>query len=186
MDKVLRPERLGADPNSSEASKDWLHWRRTFQNFLAVLDREGLDNLGVLTNFLSPRIYQYIEDCGDYPTAMETLHSLYIKPTNEVYAPHILSTRRQQSTETLDEYLQVLKALSKDCNYQNVSSIKYREESVRDAFISGLTSGLVHQRLLENNTRDLKTMFDLARSLESAAHSSETYMATPPSFNAAV
>ena len=94
MDKVLRPERLGADPNSSEASKDWLHWRRTFQNFLAVIDREGLDKLGVLTNFLSPRIYQYIEDCGDYPTAMEMLHSLYIKPTNEVYARHILATRR--------------------------------------------------------------------------------------------
>ena len=29
-------------------------------------------------------------------------------------------------------------------------------------------------------------MFDLARSLESAAHSSEMYMATPPSFNAAI
>ena len=29
-------------------------------------------------------------------------------------------------------------------------------------------------------------MFDLARSLESAARNSETYMATPPSFNAAV
>ena len=103
--------------------------------------------------------------------------TLYIKPTNEVYAQHILATKHQQSPETLDEYLQVLKTLSKDCNYQNVSSIKYREESVRDEFISGLTSGLIHQRLLENNTLDLKTMFDLARSLESAARTSETYMA---------
>ena len=39
---------------------------------------------------------------------------------------------------------------------------------------------------MENNTLDLKTMFDLARSLESAARSLETYMATPPFFNAAV
>ena len=102
MDKVLHPERLGADPNSSEASKDWLHWRRTFQNFLAILDREGLDKLGVLTNFLSPRIYQYIEDCGDCPTRWRRC-TLYIKPTNEVYARHILATRHQQSAETLDE-----------------------------------------------------------------------------------
>ena len=107
--------------------------------------------------------------------------TLYIKPTNEVYARHILATRRQQSAETLDESKRLVKT-----NYQNVSSIKYREESVRDAFISGLTSGLIRQRLLENNTLDLKTMFDLARSLKSAARSSETYMATPPSFNAAV
>ena len=140
-----------------------------------------MDKLGVLTNFLSPRIYQYIEDYGVYPTAMETLHSFYLKPTNEVYARHILATRRQQSTKILEDYLQVLKTLSKDCNYQNVSSIKYREESVRDAFIPGLTSGLIRQRLLENNTLDLKTMFDLARSLESAVWSSETYMATLPS-----
>ena len=61
--------------------------------------------------------------------------ALYIKPTNEVYARHILATRRQQSAETLDEYLHVLKTLSKDCNYQNVSSIKYSEESVRDGCI---------------------------------------------------
>ena len=30
MDKVLRPGRLETDPNSGEASKEWLHWKRTF------------------------------------------------------------------------------------------------------------------------------------------------------------
>ncbi|XP_048578304.1 uncharacterized protein LOC5512433 isoform X2 [Nematostella vectensis] len=32
MDKVLRPERLETDPNSSTAQKEWLHWKRTFEN----------------------------------------------------------------------------------------------------------------------------------------------------------
>ena len=36
MDKVLRPARLETDPNSSEASKEWFHWKRTFDNFLPV------------------------------------------------------------------------------------------------------------------------------------------------------
>ena len=36
MDKVLRPERLDTDPNSGTAAKEWLHWRRTFENFMAV------------------------------------------------------------------------------------------------------------------------------------------------------
>ena len=163
MDKILRPERLDADPNSSGATKEWLHWKRTFQNFLTVFNRDGLDKLGVLTNYLSPRVYQYIEDCENYEIAMETLGALYVKPTNEVYARHLLATRRQQPAETLDEFLQALKMLSKDCNYKSVTSVVYREESIQDAFISGLMSPLIRRRLLENKTLDLATMFDQVR-----------------------
>ena len=141
MDKLLRPELLDADPSLGEAAKVWLHWKRTFQNFLAVLPPDGLHRLGILMNHLSPKVYQYVEDCRDYPAAIETLQALYVKPTNEIYARHILATRRQQPAETLDEYLQSLKTLSKDCNYQGVNSILYREESIRDAFITCLTSG---------------------------------------------
>ena len=48
--------------------------------------------------------------------------------------------RRQHPAETLDECLQSLKTLCKDYNYQAVTSILYHEESIRDAFITGLTS----------------------------------------------
>ena len=139
MDKILRPERLDANPNSSGASKEWLHWKRTFQNFLSVLNRDA-DKFGVLTNYLSPRVYQYVEDCATYEAATETLQALYVKPTNEVYARHLLATRRQQPAETLDEFLQALKTLSKDCNYKSVTSVVYREESIRDALTKHWTS----------------------------------------------
>ena len=36
MDKVLRPARMETDPNSGEASKEWFHWKRKFDNFLPV------------------------------------------------------------------------------------------------------------------------------------------------------
>jgi len=55
-----------------------------------------------------------------------------------------------------------------------VTAIRYCEESIRDAFIAGLQSNLIRQRLLENKTLDLKTMFDQARSLESAMKSHST------------
>ena len=158
--------------------------QKTFQNFLTTLDR-SVDKLGVLMNYLSPNIYQFIEDCADYDSAMDALQSLYVKPTKEVYACHLLATRRQQPNETLDEYLQVLKTLSKDCNYQSVTGQQHREESVRCAFIAGLTSGLICQRRLENKRLDLKTMFDQARSLELAARSSESFRDPSTSFSAA-
>ena len=186
MDKVLRPERLETDPNSGEASKEWLHWKRTFDNFLAVLPQDDLDKLSVLANFVSPSIFQHIEECTEYEAAVGILQALFVKPRNEIFARHLLVTRCQQPHETLDEFLQSLKTLSKDCNFQSVTASKYREESIWDAFITGLRSLSIHQRLLENNTLDLKTMFDQARSLELAMRNSESYASPPLSVNAAV
>ena len=114
------------------------------------------------------------------------MEALYIKPKNEIFAHHLLATRRQQPGESLDEYLQALKAASKDCNFKAVTAAQYREESTRDAFISGIQSSLIRQRLLENKTLDLATMFDQARAQDAAQKSSEQY-STPPgaSFSAA-
>ena len=86
-----------------------------------------------------------------------------------IFLPH----RRQQPHETLDEYLYALKTLSKDCNFQSVTAAQYREESMRDDFITGLQSPLIRQRLLENKTLDLNTMFDQPCALESAIRTYE-------------
>ena len=120
-------------------------------------------------------MYQYIEDCATYDSAVSTLKSIYVKPSNEVYARHLLATRRQQQGESLDEYLHVLKKLSKDCDFKNVSAAQYRDEYVRDSFISGLVSATIRQRLLENKTLDLQTMADQARALESAQISMRSF-----------
>ena len=185
MDKVLRPERFCTDPSSVGATKSWIHWRRTFENFLAVLAQEGLDKFGVLTNFISPTVFEYVEECAEYESAIATLHNIYVKPTNEIYARHELATRRQQAGESLDEYLQALKILSKECNFKPVTATEYCEEYIRDAFISGIHSNQIRQRLLENKTLDLKTMFDQARALDSAMRSSERYSAPQPVTTAA-
>ena len=94
MDKFLRPGKLDADP-SSRTAEDWLHWIRTFENFVSILPTEGLNKLQVLTNHVSPRIFEYIEHCESYDDALATLKALYIKPTNEVFARHLLATRRK-------------------------------------------------------------------------------------------
>ena len=68
-----------------------------------------------------------------------------------------------EASRWLDEDLQVLKTLSKDCNYQFVTAVQNRDNAIRDAFIAGLQSSHIRQRLLENKTLDLETMFDQAR-----------------------
>ncbi|XP_033114041.1 uncharacterized protein LOC117114483 [Anneissia japonica] len=178
MERILRPERLECEPNSATAAKEWTHWIRTFENFLAVLTTPGegeIDKLSVLTNFVSPIIYEAISECTSYAEALEILKGLYLKPTNEIFARHRLATRKQNAGETLDEYLQALKVLSKDCNFKAVTAEQVRNDCIRDSFISGLYSQMIRQRLLENKTLDLQTMFDQARSLETAQKNSESY-----------
>ena len=103
------------------------------------------------------------------------LKSAYTKSTNEVFAWYLLSTCKQQPGESLDEFLQALKTLSKDCNFKPVTAELQKSEHIHDSFISGLQSNSIRQRLLENNTLDLNTMFNQAQSLEVAQKSLDSY-----------
>ena len=101
----------------------------------------------MLINYVLPTIFQYIEECTTYESAIETLQNIYIKPKNEIYTRHLLATPHQEPGKTLEEYLQALKTLSKDCNFKTVSAAKYCEELyIRDAFITGLKSNQICQR----------------------------------------
>ena len=175
MEKVLRPQRFDTNPNAQDAARSWLHWFATFQNFVAAIPNEEVNKLKVLVNYVSADVYQLFCEATTYEEAIELLKNLYVKVPNEIFSRHKLATRKQQSGESLDEYLQELKSLSKDCNFRSVTSNQYRDEAVRDAFIAGLLSTNIRQRLLENKTLDLQTAFDQARALDTAQRTSETY-----------
>lgn len=66
-----------------------------------------VDELTLLTNYVAPRVFEYISECESYQKALEVLTNLYVKPKNELFA-------RQGSSESLDQFLQALKLLAKD------------------------------------------------------------------------
>ena len=103
------------------------------------------------------------------------LHAAYARTPNEIFARHALSIRKQQPEESLDEYLQALKSMSKDCNFRQVTSVEYCNEAVRDTFIRGLLNGDIRQRLLENETLNLQTAFAQAKALDTAQRNAECY-----------
>ena len=174
MDKYLRPERLDADPSSSSAPEEWAHWKRTFINFLESF-AEPPDKLKAITNFVSPRVYRLIEDCITYDGAMAALEAVFVKQRNEIFARYVLSTRRQLHHESIDQYIQALHALSKDCKFTAVTAEQYRDEYVRDSFISGIISNNIQKRLLENKTLDLATALCQARTLDLAQKDADYY-----------
>ncbi len=175
MNRLLKPERLDVDPNSPTAAKEWKYWHRTFTNFIDECGTDAPDKYRTIKNFMSHTVFDYVEDCSDYDAVVSTLQKLYVKSPNEIFARHLLATRRQQSGESLDAYLQQLHKLSKDCNLKPVSAEQYKEQLVRDSFINGLLSPLIRQRLLENKTLTLEQAFDQASSLDLAQKNANAY-----------
>lgn len=177
---ILKPARLEIDLNSESTAKLWKHWKRTFENFSAELEerREGtaaINKLRLLTNYLSADAFEFIEDCDTYENAIKVLEELFVKTPNEIFARHLLATRKQQKSESLDEYMQALQLLSKNCQCKAVSGEEYRKELCRDAFINGLSSQAIRQRLLENKTLDLQSAFDQAKVLDRAYKNALVY-----------
>lgn len=175
----MRPERLDADPCSSNSSKLWSHWFRTFSSFLVKIKADDADKLELLHNYISPNIYEYVADCLTYTDSIITLEKMFIKPPNEVFARHLLATCKQEPGQNFDQFFQKLKSLSKECNFRAVTAEQNQSDAILDAFISGMTSNNVRQRLLEKKTLDLQTAFDQARSLEMAYQQSHSFQTVP-------
>ena len=182
LNELFKPAKFNADPNSSAAGKEFKHWLKTFDNFIesVVAQAEAAhvhapNKLKVLCAHVSANVYELIEDCGDYETAVQKLKEIYLKTPNVIFARHLLATRKQQPGESLQEFLQSLHILSKDCNFRNVTADEYRLDLVRDAFINGLASHHIRQRLLENAELTVNQAYKTAMSLHLAQEHSAAY-----------
>lgn len=176
MERLLAPERFDVEPDSPLAALEWDHWYRRFLNFSQ--GKSDSDKLKLLFNYISSKVFQHVSAAGTFNDAVAVLKSLYVKPANEIYSRHKLATRCQQPEETVDQYLQALNLLAKDCNFKAVTAEKHREDFVRDAFIRGLSAPHVRQRLLENPILTLSDAYEKARSLELAQLQAQSYNQT--------
>ncbi|XP_054722967.1 uncharacterized protein LOC129232889 [Uloborus diversus] len=179
MEQLLKPERFDVDPTCANAESKWKHWKRTFANFLGQVPQITDENkLNLLCNYVSASVFRYISDSETYSDAVDVLDSLFVTKRNEIFARHCLASRAQQTGESINEYLQILKQMSKDCDFKAVTADQYKDEYIRDAFIRGLRSPRIRERLLENATITLEKAYDQARSLELAELHSASYLNT--------
>ena len=156
MAKHLRPQTFSTPADSASSANRWKHWKRILENYLSRLaDVTAQDKLDILISLLDSTVYEYIRECSNYDDAMSCLDNVFVKPVNEVYARQRLNTCQQKPGESIDEFLQRLKALRVDCNFTDVSAVQCKEAAVRDAFVAGLRSAFIRKRLLEDNVIEL-------------------------------
>ncbi|KAG8171473.1 hypothetical protein JTE90_008887, partial [Oedothorax gibbosus] len=131
--------------------------------------------LPLLCNFVAANVFQYINESKTYSEAIAALDGIYVIKRSEIYSRHCLASRIQQNGESISEFLQALKQISKDCSFKAVTAEQYRQEYIRDAFIQSLKCPRIRERLLENTTVTLDKAFDQARALELAELHSASY-----------
>ncbi|GAB1599994.1 uncharacterized protein LOC115215493, partial [Argonauta hians] len=163
-----KPRTLDIDPNSTNASREWRHWKTILNNYIEDYGTRIPNKLRALISFLSPLAFEMVENCTDFKSAMDRLESVYVKKPNEVFARHLLATRKQRSDETLNDFFESLERLRRDCNFRDRTAKEIGDEAVRDAFICGLLSPAIRQRLLENKNLDLQTAYDQALTIDLA------------------
>ncbi|XP_078075566.1 uncharacterized protein LOC144497974 [Mustelus asterias] len=175
MEQILKPDKLNLDPQAVGAANRFDHWLKCFEAFLeaSAAVQSDSDKLHVLHARVSDVVYATIHDAETYRDALELLKSQYSKRTNEVYARHLLATRRQRPGESSAQFLRELWVLGRACNCKAVSAAQNTEDLIRDAYITGIASNYIWQRLLEQGGLDLPKTVTLAESLEVASRNLE-------------
>ena len=178
MNKSIKPERFEIDPSAPDMKRRWLHLHKTLTGCIdSFADITEANKLKILINHVDAATYELISEVDTYDEAVRTLRNIFVKPTNEIFARYQLSTCKQKSNQSIDEYLQNLKRLSKEGNYAAVTADEHRQQAIRDAFVAGIYSASIHQQLLESENMNLQRIIDRARSLEEAQRNAEKFRA---------
>jgi hypothetical protein len=84
--------------------------------------------LRLLTNLVTSPVYTHNSECKTFDEEVEVLKRLYCKPVNEVFARHKFLTRKQNPGENIDQFLEELRKISKECNFNPVSAERNRDD----------------------------------------------------------
>ena len=175
------PDRLELNTSDPDSNDKWLNWRNMFKEFLSepqsssMLALTGSQKLTLLLHHISTPIYKCLSRCQNYDASISTLDGMFIKKKNSIFARYLLATRCQETEESLELYLQNLKILSHNCDFTALTASQARDITIRDAFISGVRSNQIRQRMLENKELDLATTYELALTLDLAQKQSDLY-----------
>ena len=162
MERVLKPERFDTEPGKATSEQAWRHWKKTFDyftnSFTGANQLDDTKKLAALTNCVSPYVFTFISAADKFTDAINILEGIYVRPRNEVYARHLVSSRKQQDHESVDEFMNALDLLAKDCSFADVTKDVHRDEFVRDAIVRGLKSPEIKQRGSLRSEKSEKTV----------------------------
>ena len=123
---------FAADPESGDSKRQWKHWFKSFTTFIAQMQNlTEAGKLNLLVNHTDAAVYEIISEAASLEDAVELLSHNYAKNPSSIFAHYALMTCKQQTGESLGSYLQKLKRMSIDCDFQLVTALVHKEEEMR-------------------------------------------------------
>lgn len=92
MEYCRRPQRFDIDPDHTTAAEQWTHWILAFKNLETLKAEHSLNRHDKADNELSSSVYRIISDAPSYEEAIHLLHTIYVKPKNDILTRHLLTT----------------------------------------------------------------------------------------------
>ncbi|XP_072373198.1 uncharacterized protein [Scyliorhinus torazame] len=168
MDLRIKPECLQLSPHADNSAGIFKHWLACFESFIdtAADTPTERQKMHLLRSRGIPANYPLIEEVENYAAAITLLEGHYIRPLNQVYARHLLATRRQSPDETLEDFYRALLVLGRKCGCPTVTGNEHTELLIRDAFVAGMSFPDICRRHLEMDMLGLTE----ARALEGSMY----------------
>lgn len=82
--------------------------------------------LKYLIKYVSPKVVDHLLSNTTYDSAIAALKYIFVKRNNAISAPQKLANRTQQLGESIDQYIEALKLLAKDCGFVAITADKMK------------------------------------------------------------
>ena len=157
---------------SSNKCENWKLWKQQWNNYviLSKLDKmEATVQLAMLENCLGSdglKICNSLtfgtDETKDMKAVIMKLEETFIGELNETYERYMFNLRKQQSGESIDDYVTDLRNLAKSCKFCDCLG----ESLLRDRIVMGVRDLETRKKLLEIKNLKLSACIDLCRSIE--------------------
>lgn len=154
------------------SSKKWLAYIRRVEQFITLNEIKSDLHVATLVTLVGAATYDLMCDlCAPNDPESRSFRELvkivgdHLEPKrSEIAERHLFRQRRQNTGESLSEYLQSLKHLASTCNFN----------TTLDQFVSGLASDEMRSRIFAETSITYKKAVELALALEAAERHSQT------------
>jgi len=159
--------------NPSE--NDFLYWNRMLEIYFETSKVSENDKLKILLMQAGPMHFKVVSHCKTYTEAILKLQEKFIKRSSQIINRHELSTRKQKPDESVTEYYNALQELGHKIYFKKeLTKDEFTQTLIGDAFISGLASRSIRQKLLEDTSDDIRVLLEKALAIETAAKAEAT------------
>ena len=158
----------------SNPSENWKLWKQMWENYLIItgLDQKpdryisalllhcvGKDALRVYNGFTFDS-----EDDKHKPDIIIDKFDEYVLGATKEFFERFIFNRRNQESETFDQYYSALRNLEKSCGFCDCM----REKLIMDRIILGIKNEKTREKLISQAKLDLQKTIDICRAMEAA------------------